>query len=59
MRIRRQGKTAKDKASGAAARNAANKLARAEALKEGDPPPRHTMNGKRNRNPNVNNGGNT
>ena len=54
---RRTGKTARDKASGAAGRNASNKQTRADFLR--DPHavardfPTFTCNGKRNRNPNA------
>ena len=52
----RRGKTARDRVSGATARNASNKSVRADFLKQSDADPKSfpsfTCNGKRNRNPN-------
>ena len=52
----RRGKTTRDHANGAAARNASNKTVRADFLKQSDADPKSfpsfTCNGHRNRNPN-------
>jgi len=50
--IMRPGKTARDKANGKPARNQANKAERTAWMKSktlGEPFPKHTCNGKRNR----------